>query len=367
MLRSVQFSQWMVRGICILLIPFFHSSAVIAASEPAKAEPLKVLFIGNSYTHMNDMPSIFEKIARAAGKNVKVEKNTRSGASLRVHSGREDMYEAIKREKWDYVILQGYSREFSFSPEYMDTATVPFVQQITDSIYANHPCTNVLLYMTWGYENGYKEREEVDTYEEMADSIERGYRYVGDLFHVPVVPVGMVWKQVKSTSSIDLYAKDRAHPSINGSYLIASTFFSAIFDESTERIFTSTVKAENAEIIKREADAFVRKNREKYKLNENRFVLNPYITSAGEYMLDVKSSFPGATSVRWSFGDGKHLTEWTGKHRYKRHGKYIVRIEVEDECGVRCHETMLKYEKPKKPKRRNRKKPKYNVENEKKI
>ena len=366
MLKCKKLSEILVRGLYILSIPFLFSMSAFA-SDNARVEPTKILFIGNSYTHMNDMPSIFEKMAVAAGKKVQVEKNTRSGASFRVHSEREDMYEAIKSQQWDYVVLQGYSREFSHVPGYMDTATVPFVKQITDSIYANNPCTNVLLYMTWGYEDGYKERGEVDNYEKMADSIERGYRYVGNMLQVPVVPVGMVWKQVKSSSSIDLYAEDRAHPSINGSYLIASTFFNAIFDESSEKIFTSTVKTENAEVIKKEAASFVQDNRHRYKLDENRFDLKSYVTSAGEYTLEVTSAFSTASSVLWSFGDGSKLSEWSGIHKYKRHGKYIVRIEVEGECGVRVHECIVRFEKPKKPKRRKRKEPKYNVGNEKKI
>lgn len=306
-------------------------------------------------------------MAIKAGKNVKVQKSTLSGASFRKHSLRTDMFTTINSQQWDYIILQGFSREFSHLPEYMDTATVPFVKQIMDSIYAKNPCTNVLLFMTWGYDEGYQEREEVNSYEKMADSIERGYQYVGNLFEIPVVPVGMVWKKVKLMSNIDLYAKDGAHPSINGSYLIASTFFSAIFDESNEEIYTSTIKIENADIIKKEADQFVQNNREKYKLNDNRFKLNPYITSEGKYSLEVTSTFPNANSIIWSFGDGKKLQEWSGVHRYRTHGKYLVKIQVEDACGMREYERIVSYEKPKKPSRRKRKKPKLDVVKDKKI
>lgn len=104
MLKSIQLSELIIHVITNLAILFFFSTYIYAASEPARAEPIKILFIGNSYTHMNDMPLIFERIAKAAGKEVKVEKNTRSGASLRIHSEREDMYEAIKQEKWDWTV-----------------------------------------------------------------------------------------------------------------------------------------------------------------------------------------------------------------------------------------------------------------------
>lgn len=316
---------------------------------------------------MNDMPAIFKKMAVGAGKNVQVLKNTQSGASFRVHSQREDMYAAIKSAKWDYVVLQGYSREFSFRPEYMDTATIPFMKQITDSIYANNPCTNILLYMTWGYEDGFKERPEVDTYDKMTDSIANGYTYAGKIFNVPVVPVGLVWKKIKSTSSIDLYAPDRAHPSINGSFLIAFTFFTAIFDESNEKVFTSTIKSDYASLIKKSTYEYVHKNRLTYNLDNNRYALKPYLTSSGAYSIDVKSSFPGASSIIWSFGDGKDMNKPSGTHTYKNYGKYVVKIEVQDQCGIRQHSQIVTYQKPEKPTQRNRKKPKYNVGIEKKI
>lgn len=341
---------------------FFGTSA-----NAADAEPLKILFIGNSYTHMNEMPSILKKMVEKSGKKAIIERNTQSGASFRVHSERKDMYAAINSRKWDYVVLQGYSRELSYTPEHIDTATVPFVNKITDSIYANNPCTNVLFYMTWGYEGGFLDRVEVDTYEKMADSIERGYRYLSALYNVPVVPVGMVWKSVKQKNIMDLYAPDRAHPSINGSYLAACTFYNVIFNESNDKVYTSTVSSEFATVIKKEALSIVNQNRELYKLNNNRFNLKPFITDKGVYSLNFSSYFPLALSVKWSFGDGKQSSALKGTHVYGNPGKYIVRIEIQEECGLKVQERVVIFNKPAAPEELKKQKPKYNVNNKKKI
>jgi hypothetical protein len=330
----------LVAGLCSFL---FGSSAM------AQADSLKILFIGNSYTHMNDMPSIFKKIAVKAGQNVIVEKNTQSGASFHVHSERKDMYEAINRRKWDYVILQGFSRELATSKEIIDTATIPYVTKITDSIYANNPCTNVLFYMTWGYDNGFEEDEATNTFEKMADTIRNGYKYLGELFNVPVVPVGMVWKEVRGLNGIDLYADDRAHPSKNGSYLIASTFYSAIFNESLDRVFTSTISEKNATEIKKQMYKFIEQHREEYRLNENRFSVVTTTSKKGEFILDFTSSYPNATDIRWSFGDGTGYGYKSGKHFYKKAGTYKVQIEVTDSCGIRTHYKMVHFEPIKKP------------------
>ncbi len=338
-------------------IKAFFLSLFFGSNAQAKSvEPLKVLFIGNSYTHMNEMPKIFQKMADEAGKNVIVERNTQSGASFKVHSERSDMYVAIKKRKWDYIVLQGYSRELSHSVETIDTASIPYIQKITDSIYANNPCTNVLFYMTWGYENGYLEREEVNTYEKMAERIEAGYRYLGRRFDVPVVPVGMVWKEVKESSNIDLYAPDRAHPSKKGSYLIASTFYNALFGESNERVYTSTINGEDANIIKQAAAKVVTTNRDKYKLDQNRFWLMSNVTKEGQYQLKVASLFPKANKVTWYFGDGKKLRDFNGTHYYRKHGKYKVRLKVYDACGIREHERIVEFKKPPRIKGRRRRK-----------
>lgn len=166
--------------------------------------------------------------------------------------------------------------------EHIDTAKVPYLNKILDSIYSNNTCTNVLFYMTWGYDKGYEEREEVNTYEKMADSIEGGYRYLGKLYDVPVVLVGLVWKDVRNSTKIDLYSSDRAHPSKTGSYLIASAFYGAIFDETEiDEVYTSTIKQKYAKQIKKRMERFISQNRSNYMLHENRFVIKTHTSKKG--------------------------------------------------------------------------------------
>ncbi|MDX2359875.1 MAG: PKD domain-containing protein [Crocinitomicaceae bacterium] len=318
----------------------------------AQTEATKILFIGNSYTHMNNMPSMFDKFAQAEGRNVLVQKSTHSGYCFREHAEREDMYEDINSQKWDYVVLQGYSREFSHTPEYIDSATVPYLRQITDSIYTNNPCTNVLLYMTWGYEDGFPEREEIDTYEEMADSIERGYSYASELFRIPVVPVGMVWKQVKENTEIDLYAKDRAHPSMSGSFLIANTFFNAIFHSVALDEDIKVIEPETAAEIKQYTSQVIEELRAKYHLDGNQFKTIDYTTEKGKYLLEYTSMFPMANVIEWDFGDGESSIIPDGVHKYRKHGTYTVKLRIVDGCGERTFEQRIEYKKYKKQRKR---------------
>ena len=52
--------------------------------QTLKNDTLSILFLGNSFTHMNDMPAIFNKIAIAKGKSVHVSKNTQELPQLNV-------------------------------------------------------------------------------------------------------------------------------------------------------------------------------------------------------------------------------------------------------------------------------------------
>jgi hypothetical protein len=311
-------------------------------------DSLNILFIGNSYTHMNDMPLMFSKIAKAKGKRVNVKKNTLSGSSFRVHSTRTDMYAAIKSAKWDYVILQGYSRELSFDKAYIDTATIPFVSQIIDSIRLNHSCSNILFYSTWGYKDGFLERSEVDDYIKMTNKIFAGYNYLSDVFDVPFVPVGIVWKEFRNKyPNINLYDADNAHPNKNGSYLTACSFFSAIYQESPEGAVTSSVTAENSIPLQSTAFKIVNSRFKKCKLNRNTYLVKASTVNEKKYFVECSANFECAHSVLWEFGDGKSSYKTDVKHRYRNPGTYKVTLTVMDDCGPRIYTYQVKYTAPK--------------------
>lgn len=218
----------MLKNFFNLIVSVFATSTVIS-----QVEPVKVLFIGNSYTHMNNMPALFELIAKSQGTDVYVEMSAESNHTFEMHTQRKTLFETIRSQKWDHIVLQGFSRELAQSQEEIDRKTTPYVKIILDSIYANNASTNVLLFMTWGYENGYLHREELNTYEKMTNKIHVGYTYLSEKFNVSIVPVGLVWKEFRTASTMRLYKKDGQHPIRKGSYLAACTFYASIFKKNT--------------------------------------------------------------------------------------------------------------------------------------
>lgn len=330
--------------------------------------PMNVLFVGNSYTHMNNMPKIFEKIAQSRGVKINVEMSAKSNHSFKMHSERQELFDKINSKKWDYVILQGFSRELAQVPEYIDTASVPYIGALLDSIYAKNACTNVLFYMTWGYKNGYEEQEELNTNESMSDSVRLGYEYVSDLFGIPMVPVGPVWRDFRTNNQeIELYDQDERHPSFEGSYLIACSFYSAIFKAPPLVKYSGKSSRRKVKVLQQSAYDYVMANLDTFKLMQNTLHVEFERTKKGEYMVRCEANYPNAVSLSWDFGDGMVKTSSISSHQYKNAGSYWITLRVEDMCGVRIIKRKVRYVAPKKPSRNKKSKPQMEVGSDKKI
>jgi sulfate adenylyltransferase small subunit len=98
------------------------------------AQQTNVLFIGNSYTHMNKLCKIFENLANSKGKYVFGDTLAVSGSTLQGHTLRSNTYKKIKARNWDYVFIQGFSRELNMDSATIATQTIPYAQQLIDSI-----------------------------------------------------------------------------------------------------------------------------------------------------------------------------------------------------------------------------------------
>jgi hypothetical protein len=334
------------------ILTAFFCGGIATANAQEVINPMNVLFIGNSFTHMNSMPVMFEKLAVSKKQKINVVMSAKSNHTFKMHSERADLYEDIKKAKWDYVVLQGFSRELGYGTEHIDTAVVPYFQKIVDTLYQNNPCVKLLLYMTWGYENGYAYMNEIGTYEEMSASIESGYRYLAGLYDLPIVPVGNVWMQVrKEHPDYGLYQKDEHHPTKIGSYIVASSFYSAIFRSSPEGGYAADIDATIALNIQRIAFSYIKGHLAEYHLDRNTIDVNYQFTKNGKYEVVCVANFPKAHSFTWDFGDDSEIvTTQSAKHYYKTFGTYRVKLTIEDECGERIIYRNVHFKEPYQPK-----------------
>ena len=115
----------------------------ILANFQTFAQNQNVLFIGNSYTHYNNMPKLFERIAKANNEMVYADSIAVSGSTLKQHSERPTTYDKMKSRPWDIVVIQGFSREFAQDSSVIMTETIPYVRQLIDSVLTFSPDTHI--------------------------------------------------------------------------------------------------------------------------------------------------------------------------------------------------------------------------------
>lgn len=306
----------------------------------ANAQPKNILFVGNSYTNMNNLCAIYQKLANSKGKNVFTDTLAVSGSTLQGHTLRENTFKKMKSRNWDYVFIQGYSQELSRDSTTIAVQTIPFAKQLIDSIKKYNPCIHIYYYMTWGYADGFKDSIPDDSYELMQERIEKGYLQLSDATgNFPVAPVGMVWKQVREKyPELNLYLPDNAHPSPYGSYIAACTFYTAMYKESPiDGAFPEKVEDTFAKDIQKTAAEYVLAYYSKYNLDTIQIEagedLKLDFTIREKWLsVSIYNNSPNADNYLWEFGDGKISNKRNPKHYYSKASKYRVTLFIKKGC-----------------------------------
>ena len=217
-----------------------------------KNTELSILFIGNSFTYYNDMPTeYFEPICTTAGYKVKVESITKGGYYLSKFADSSDEYgklvdKALKNNKYDVVILQ----EQSGCPIADRDRFFGGVRALAKKVEANG--AELYLYQTWGYKEGYsKLASHGGTTKIMEMKLRAAYTAIADEVGAKVALVGVAMLDVHTNETIDLYRSDLFHPSKYGSALAAYTLFATIFNEDPRALsFNCRLGAPIGKILK---------------------------------------------------------------------------------------------------------------------
>ena len=92
-------------------------------------EPVSILFVGNSYTTSNDLPSVVASMGSAGDYDVDVGVVAAGGAWLRDHVAGGVVLSSLAGGDWDYVVLQEQSI-VPASPTERAQAMFPAVREI---------------------------------------------------------------------------------------------------------------------------------------------------------------------------------------------------------------------------------------------
>jgi len=312
---------------------------MLASTVVQAQDSKKVLFIGNSYTGVNNLPQLTENLALSLGDTLVKDSNTPGGTTFNSHTNNSTTLSKIGQGGWDYVILQAQSQEPSFSPGQVAAQTKPYAEILVDSIRSADECAVPLFYMTWGRKNGDASNcaayPPICTYAGMQERLRASYLEMGDENNAEVSPVGAAWKYIRDNHpTIELYSPDESHPSIYGSYLAACVHYASIFKKSpVGATFISSISAGDAAILQNAAKLVVVDSMDVWNFGVNDVVADFGSTQQGTSLTyDFSNGSLNANSYSWDFGDGNVATSTTPSHTFASQGTYSVTLIAENGC-----------------------------------
>lgn len=303
------------------------------------AQQKKILWIGNSYVTVNDLPTLFSNLARSGGDTIIYDSNAPGGTTLQGHAGNATTIQKIYSQQWDYVIVQAQSQEPSFPPAQVQAQTFPYARVLDSLIHDNNPCTQTVFYMTWGKKYGDQMNcanyAILCTFEGVTARLRESYLQMADDNRALVAPAGVAWQTSWHTdTTINLWNADNSHPTIEGSYLTACTFYETIFGKSPVGLsYSPLAQQATTTFLQTVAHQTVYDSASQWNIGEFTPQANFSFTgNASTRTYTFNNLSQNATNYQWLYGDGTNSTT-TGSHTYAATGTYTVTLIAADSCG----------------------------------
>jgi PKD repeat protein len=311
------------------LIVLFSFLFCISGYEVKAQLSYRVLFLGNSYTGVNNLPQMVHDVALSAGDTLVFDSNTPGGYTLEAHSIDATSQNKIMAGGWDYVVMQGQSQEpITYTSQFNNGgfALYNLVKQY-------NPCAVTMPYMTWGRKNGDAANcanfPVMCTYQGMDTTIRDRYLNLTAGINGEVSPVSVVWNYLRQNyPGIELYQPDESHPSLAGSYAAACCFYASLFKKDPLLItFNSGINAGDAAIIRNAVRTQVFDSLQLW--DYKRLPISAFIYQAGSGMNELIFN-PNNQGVQqsyyWNFGDGDTSSAPYPTHSWLTNGIYTVSL-----------------------------------------
>lgn len=200
----------------------------LSFSQTNSSDTTKILFIGNSYTYFNSSPELLKSLAQEKFPNKVVETQLISdgGLTLERHWEGNRAIPAIRSGNWDFVVLQEQSKlgmgVLIDRDMYFGNTDLFFEYARKFDAEIKKAGAKTVFFMTWSVRERPQEQEILTfAYTEMAKELD-----------AILAPIGLVWDKLRTNDNLDLYFRDGSHPSPQGSYLVATTLFATLFEET---------------------------------------------------------------------------------------------------------------------------------------
>jgi hypothetical protein len=211
--------------------------------------------VGNSYTSVNDLPSMFARLARSGGHRVEIGNDTHDGWTLADQAAAPATTAALSAKHWNIVVLQEQS-EIPSVEQLRHQQMEPAARQLAAMV--RQTGGQPLFFMTWAHRDGWPQNGLAD-YASMQSAIEDGYLATAKALGAPAAPVGVAWQRVvASESNPALWQDDGSHPTAKGTYLAACVFYASIFRESPKGLsYRADLTATEASLLQQVAASTV--------------------------------------------------------------------------------------------------------------
>ena len=189
--------------------------ATLASVVSHAQESRRLLFIGDSLTYFNN--GIYAHLTQLAAVArppivITTDKSVFGGAFLKRLWELNEPVRAISANRYDVVVLQ----------EDLPETTVADFREYARRFVGEVRKTGArpMLLMAWAYPRlGWISMAEID----------KAHREIARELKVDIAPVGLAWAAaVAARPALNLYAPDREHPSIHGTYLATCVVYAAI-------------------------------------------------------------------------------------------------------------------------------------------
>ena len=203
------------------LIGMFLACLVVTAGSCKAQNSIKatdstktILFVGNSLTYTNDLPSIIVKLGKQKGINIKTEMLAYPNYALEDHWNDGKMAALIAEKRFDFVVVQqGPSSQNDGRVMLLDYGTR--IKTLCDK-----QNTKLAFFMVWpAFANLF-----------MFDGVVKNYTDASVTTNSLLCPVGTAWrKHFSDTNDYSYYGPDMFHPSVKGSEVAAKIIFETLF------------------------------------------------------------------------------------------------------------------------------------------
>jgi hypothetical protein len=207
-----------VRGFTHSLAALMLSGGTLACSPATAAQDApsrSILFIGNSLTYTNDLPSVVAAVARAGHDSVRT--GIAAGPDLAVvdhTNGATDAVAAIDGAGWSFVVLQQGPTPAGVCRDTLVIAAMRLGPHI------RRAGGRAGLFLPWP-RRGYP-----GSVGFAGESASLAARSVGGI----VIPVGIAWNSaLAADATLPLYGPDGYHPAPAGTLLAALTVYDRLF------------------------------------------------------------------------------------------------------------------------------------------